>query len=260
MGKTALKSALSPPHSPPHISFLQKLCNGHKLDHTFLKASLWRLWFNHLLIFSEKVWGFEFTWGVPCVLLICTKPCWHPLPKLPCVKLKAPTPSIVPAAKLCPKAGLHVLTLTNRGKNERDFKTSFLQFARSCYENIAVFPSLCPGSSHSYRVRGIELHLDVTHVHPLVSWAEGSCDLLGSIGIQLLRDTQTAISSQARKPREGLLPKQKVSRVCGNPWGRKNQAPQSSELQQYELLLHSVDVFQWPLAGAYFPSSVVSCL
>lgn len=124
---------------------------------------------------------------------------------------------------------------------KRYFKTSSPRCAKSCCENITILSSLClhPGSSNSYRVRGIELHRDITHVHPLVSWSEGSCDLLGSFFIQLLRDTQG-----------------------GNPWGRRNQEPSSSEIELYELFLHSVDTFQWPLPGVkarvYLPSSFVS--
>lgn len=188
------------------------------------------------------LWGFESIWGMPHVLPVCMKPYWHLVPKLPCVKLKAPTPSIVPAAKLYPKAGLHVLTLIRREEKmkKRYFKTSSPQHATSCCKNITFLPSLClhPASSCSYRVRGIELHRDITHVHPLVSWAEGSCDLLVSFFIQFLRDTQG-----------------------GNPWGKRNQEPSSSEIQLYEPFLHSVDTFQWPLPGVkarvYFPSSFV---
>lgn len=53
-------------------------------------------------------------------------------------------------------------------------------------------------------MRGIELHLDVAHVDPLVSGEQRPSELLGSTGVQLLGDT-TSQHSKQEDTVQGLL-------------------------------------------------------
>lgn len=90
-------------------------------------------------------------------------------------------------------------------------------------------------------MRGIELHLDIAHVDPLVSGAEGPTELLGSIGVQLLGDTT---SQNPKQDTVQDLLEWETSGTGRIPQGRINWASSPSELHLEESFLHSADILQ----------------
>lgn len=100
-------------------------------------------------------------------------------PESPWVKFSSPPPSVVPAAKLWPRAGLHVFTWDPHTRTTMLWATLA---ATRHHDNDWVYAGFVAD-----RVCAVDLDGDVAHVDPLVSRVKETGDLFIRMSVQLLQ-------------------------------------------------------------------------